>query len=461
MPRFFLSLFSLALACSRALLRPARPDGGAEGPPPPDDDPGGDRARRRRAHFHAVLAAFSGLGFHVGVWVVLLADLASSLGLTPGSLGLALSAKTASGVAALVAGGRLVDRLGRRPALLLGAGGTGAFFLLMAGVSGPAGGGYPALLLAFVVGGACSGAWDLAANALGGDHEREHGVRAMAPLHAGFSFGAAAGALASGAALAGGAGFRAVYVAVGAALLVLSAALWRAPLPRRPREEREGPKWERSGGSDGRHPAPRRRSRPLVLVPAVAACASAVFLAFSADAALEGFLSIYLRGTLSSGALLGGAGLASLYLAGALGILAVGAVLGRVGERRVLALCGLAGAAGMAAVLSAGRPALAAAALLVVGAATAPVAPVVFSLVARAVPGASGQAISLVTVSGYAAFTVSPPLVGSLADLTSLRVSLLLLVASCLGVAAVARAMPPVARLNPPGGPDGRDPEEG
>ena len=122
------------------------------------------------AHFRSVLAAFVGLGFHVGVWAVLLADLAASLALNPGSLGVALSVMTASGIAALLAGGKLADRFGRRPFLLLGAGGTGVLFLLVVPVSGF--GGYAALLAALVFGGVCASSWDLAVNALGGDHEQ-------------------------------------------------------------------------------------------------------------------------------------------------------------------------------------------------------------------------------------------------------------------------------------------------
>jgi len=68
-----------------------------------------------------------------------------------------------------------------------------------------------------------------------------------------------------------------------------------------------------------------------------------------------------------------------------------------------------------------------------VGIAAAPVAPVVFSPTARAVPGAGGRAISLVTVSGYMAFTVGPLLFGAVADVSYLRTSLLLSVTFGLG----------------------------
>lgn len=385
-----------------------------------------------RVQFRAILVAFVGLGFHVGVWAVLLADLASSLALSPGSLGFALSVMTAAGIIALLASGRLADRLGRRAFLLLGAGGTGGFFLFLVPVGGS--GGYAALLVTLVFGGICASSWDLAANSLGGDHERQHGSRIMTLLHAGFSGGAAAGALLSGAALWVGVGFLLLYAIIGISLLLLAAILWRAPLPHH--LSRNMDEDEMTGFRSGSQSS-------LLLVPAVAACALMIFMSFSTDAALEGFLSVYLRDVLSSGALLGGTGVAAFHLAATVGRLGSSALLNRIGERAVLVLCGLSSASGMACVVLSSRPELAAAALLLVGVATAPIAPIVFSLTARAVPKESGRAISLVTVSGYVAFTVGPLLIGAVADLTSLRISLLLPVAFGLGVAAAAKILPP------------------
>jgi MFS family permease len=378
-----------------------------------------------RKHFRVILISFVALGFHVGVWAVLLADLVAALGLGPTALGVALAVMTACGVAALLVGGRLADLVGRRPVLLLGVGGTGAFFLLLAAVDG-----YVSLLIVVAIGGVCASAWDLAVNALGGDHEQQHGSRVMTLLHAGFSGGAALGAILSGVALSSGVRFEAVYATVGLALLGLVLALWRLPLPAPPADG-ERAKAGRPGG---------RLS--VLFVPAVAACALVIFASFSVDAALEGFLSVYLRDVLLSGALLGGVGISTLYFAGMIGRLSGAVLLGRLGERRVLVLSGVLAALGMAVVSAAGRPSVAAAGLLAVGAAMSPVAPIAFSLTARADPGRSGQAISLVTVSGYGAFTASPLLVGVLAGSISLRFAFLALAAFCLGIALVSWKMP-------------------
>ncbi|MGH3090058.1 MAG: MFS transporter, partial [Rubrobacteraceae bacterium] len=128
--------------------------------------------------------------------------------------------------------------------------------------------------------------------------------------------------------------------------------------------------------------------------------------------------------------------------AGAVSRLFGAAALRRFGERKVLVSSGVIAALGLGTVLATGMPSVAAVGLLLVGVALAPVAPIIFSVTARATPGRGGQAISLVTASGYFAFTLSPVLVGGLADLSSLRVAFLLLLVLCVGVSLLSWRMP-------------------
>ncbi|WP_162924789.1 MFS transporter [Rubrobacter indicoceani] len=378
------------------------------------------------ASFRSILLAFVGLGFHVGVWAVLVADLAGSADLTPGMLGVALSVMTFAGIVALFLSGALSDRFGRLPFLLIGAGGTGAFFLTLAIFAGS--GGFVHLLVLLGVGGVCASAWDLAVNALGSDYESEYRVRVMTFLHAGFSASAAVGALSSGMFLWASLDFRALYAFVGLGLISLAMVLSRSRFPGNASE---------TTGDYGTDTAGIGTSS-LLLMPAVLGCVAIVFMSFSTDAILEGFLSVYLRDALASGPLLGGVALASLYSAAALGRLLSGRLLGIFGEKRTLATCGAGSAVGMLCVVATTSGTFSAAALLLVGFATAPVAPVVFSLAARAVPGASGRIISLVTIFGYAAFTLGPLVVGFVSDLTSVRTALLFPVAMSLGLMFVA-----------------------
>jgi MFS family permease len=378
----------------------------------------------KSTHFRVVLLIFAALGFHVGVWAVLLADLSRSLGIGPAALGLALTCQSAAGVLFLWFGGRVADRLGRRPVLVAGASGTGGYLALSAFV-----GSYPALLAVLLFSGLAS-LYDLACNSLGGDYERMHGAKAMTLFHAGFSGSAALGALGSGAALGAGVGYETVYLLAGAAILSLALACLWLPLPGRAVNP-EG------DGGDG-----SARSLALLRVPTVFLCAAIIFMCFSTDAALEGYTSIYLREVLGAGALVGGAGLASLYFAGAVSRLLSAAAILRFGERKILVASGGVAALGLGAVVSTEAPATAALGLLLVGVALAPVAPIVTSLTARAAPANSGQAMSFVITSGYLAFTVSPVFTGTVADLSSLRVSFMLLLVLCAGVAFLAWRMP-------------------
>jgi hypothetical protein len=49
------------------------------------------RAPSQRLHFWSIITTFAGLGFHVGIWTVLVADLMNALKLSTTLLGIALS----------------------------------------------------------------------------------------------------------------------------------------------------------------------------------------------------------------------------------------------------------------------------------------------------------------------------------------------------------------------------------
>jgi MFS family permease len=84
--------------------------------------------RTRRAHYLFAASLFGILGFHVGVWAVQLAQLAAGLRLDPARLGAAVTVAAAAGLVTLFAGGRLADRVGRRPVLVTGFAGTGVAY---------------------------------------------------------------------------------------------------------------------------------------------------------------------------------------------------------------------------------------------------------------------------------------------------------------------------------------------
>jgi MFS family permease len=363
----------------------------------------------RRAHARIAAGLFAGLGIQVGVWAVLIPHLVATRGLTPAELGAGLAVMAATSIGALAASGPLADRVGRRPLAVAGAAGFAASFALLAEVETQA-----ALWPTLALYGVASGFLDLAANAVGSDYERAHRVRAMIRLHAGFSGAAAVGALAAGAVGPD------TYWILAALYVALAAGAAVAPLP-----PHEVPAHEPEGGR-----------LELLRTPAIAVAVGLVTLCFFGDGAIEGYAALFLRDVLESGALLTGAALAAFHTASLIGRL----VFSRpASERLVLTIAGLLASAAMAVVVLAGSAAVAAAGLLVVGFALAPVVPTALSLAGRNAPGRSATAVSLVTTIGYSAFVLGPPAVGALASVSSLRSALVPVVVSTAMIALLAR----------------------
>ena len=365
----------------------------------------------RRAHARIAAGLFAGLGLQVGVWAVLIPHLVATRDLTPAALGAGLAIMAATSIGALAAAGPLADRVGRRPLAVAGAAGFAASFALLAGVESQA-----ALWPTLALYGVASGFLDLAANAVGSDYERAHDVRAMIRLHAGFSGAAAIGAL-----MAGVVGPDAYWVLV-VVYVALAAVVAVAPLPPHEAEQHES--------------LPPGGRLELLRTPAIAVAVALCALCFFGDGAIEGYAALFLRDVLESGALLTGVALAAFHTASLAGRL----VFSRpASERLVLTIAGLLASAAMAVVVLAGSAAVAAAGLLVVGFALAPVVPTALSLAGRNAPGRSATAVSLVTTIGYSAFVLGPPAVGLLASATSLRTALIPVVASTAMIALLAR----------------------
>jgi MFS family permease len=385
------------------------------------------RARKRRAHYLFAASLFAILGFHVGVWAVQLVSLSAHLDLDPAALGAAITVAAAAGLVTLFAGGALADRVGRRPVLVIGFAGTGTAFVLLA-LAGSVATLIPAVLLyglsiSFV---------DLGANTVGSAYEQAHAVAAMTGLHAWFSAGALTGAIGSAAALRAGVSYRGVYLALAAVMAAGLLATLFAAIPAPPLQG--GP----SAGRRAPHPAGPRVWR----IPAVLFAIALISVTFFGDGALESFLSTYLQTTMAGGVLVSGFGIGSYHFASLLGRLAATGTLRRFGERRVVVAAGLLAAAGLLTAVTATAPAGAIGGLLVVGFAIAPVVPTTLSLAGRSAPGRSGQAVATTTAAGYGAFIVSPLTIGLLAQATSLRLALALLVVTSLAIAGLATRWP-------------------
>jgi MFS family permease len=177
-------------------------------------------------------------------------------------------------------------------------------------------------------------------------------------------------------------------------------------------------------------------------IPVVLFAIALISVTFFGDGALESFLSSYLQRTLAGGVLLSGIGIGSYHFASLLGRLTATAALRRFGERRVVTAAGLLAATGLLIAVMAPDAAGAIGGLLLVGFAIAPVVPATLSLAGRSAPGRSGKAVATTTAAGYGSFILSPLTIGLIAQATSLRLALGLLVLTSLGIAGIATRWP-------------------
>src|SRR5215212_4259105 len=285
-------------------------------------------------------------------------------------------------------------------------------------------GSYAALLATLVVLYSSSGLYDVGINAVAVDLERLSGRRLMSYLHAAFSGGAMVGALGAGVLRQAGVDYRLVYLALLVPLVVLVTAFAAArfPLPATGEPESDLPS---KGDGVGRWDL--YRNGPLLLVAAIAC------LSMLAEGEMEHWSGIYLRDTLGLAAIVGGSGVAVFYGAQALGRLATGWLVGRLGNRRTLLASGVLAVGGMLLALATTNPVLVVGGFVLVGLALAAVAPLTFSVAGETVPERAGSAVSVVTTFGYGGFLLGPPLVGGLAEVAGLRTAL-----GVVGVAGLA-----------------------
>jgi fucose permease len=114
----------------------------------------------------------------------------------------------------------------------------------------------------------------------------------------------------------------------------------------------------------------------------------------------------------------------------------------RYSERTILFVSATVAAVSMAVVLIVAVPWVAIVGFVLVGAGVAPVAPILFNAATR-VPGVSrAAAIASVTSVGYSGFMVGPPLIGAIAQATSLTVALSAVVVGALCLAIGSRKVP-------------------
>jgi predicted MFS family arabinose efflux permease len=369
----------------------------------------------------AITAVFFVNGALFASWASRIPALSDRVDATTGALGLALLAPAVGAVVAMPVVGRLLPGRSSRSFCRL------AVLALMAAILLPAlARSVPVLAAALLVVGIANSSLDLAMNAQGMSIERYLGRPILSSLHAAFSFG----------------GF------AGAGLGALAAALHVAPLPHLaaaallfgiPGLFAIGPLLVRDEDRDAHAPRLRWTRLPSRLALLGAAC----FFCLMAEGGASDWSAKLVRDSLAGSAALGAIAYAVFSIGMGAGRLIADRLWARWGATGLLRRCGLLAAGGFAAGLVAGTAPAAIAGFAALGLGLAGVVPTLFRAGADEPGVPTGSALAAVSSLGYLGFLAGPPLIGSVAQLTSLRLACGLLVAAGLLVFLLASSAEP------------------
>ncbi|MCW3063400.1 MAG: hypothetical protein JWN32_572 [Solirubrobacterales bacterium] len=372
----------------------------------------------------AITIVFFANGALFASWASRIPALSDRVGATAGVLGLALLAPAVGAVVAMPLVGRLLP--GRSSRTFCGF----AVIGLMAAILLPAAArSVPALAGALLVVGMANSSLDLVMNAQGMSIERHLRRPILSSLHAAFSFGGFAGA------------------GIGA----LAAALGVAPLPHLaaaaivfgiPGLIAIGPLLGRDEDADAHAPALRLRRVP----PRLALLGAACFFTLVAEGGASDWSAKLVRDDLAGTAALGAIAFAVFCIGMGAGRLIADRLWGRWGSTGLLRRSGALAAVGFAAGLAPGTAAAAILGFAALGLGLAGIVPTLFRAGADEPGVSTGPALAAVSSLGYLGFLAGPPLVGGVAQLTSLRVACGLLVLAGLLVVLLAPNAEPQRR---------------
>ncbi len=364
----------------------------------------------------AIASVFFVNGALFASWASRIPALSDRAGATTGVLGLALLAPALGAVVAMpLVGRRLPGRSSRTLCRIAVAGLMAAILLPGAARS------VPALVGALFVVGFANSTLDLVMNAQGVSIERQMRRPILSSLHAAFSFG----------------GF------AGAGLGALAAALRVPPLPhlavaallfgipgliatRRLLAQDED--------ADAHAPTLNWRRVPSRLALLGAVC----FFCLMAEGGAADWSAKLVRDDLAGSAALGAIAYAVFSIAMGTGRLIADRLWARWGSVGLLRRCGMLAALGFAAGLVPATAGTAIAGFAALGLGLAGVVPTLFRAGADEPGVSTGPALAVVSSLGYLGFLAGPPLIGGVAQLTSLRLACGLLVLAGLVVVALA-----------------------
>ncbi len=385
---------------------------------PPLDAPD---PRRLALALRATRAQFASLGAVSGAWGVHVPSAKAHFAVNEAQLSTLLLAAAIGALLSLLIAGRIVAQIGARGtamvAMLLLCIALGSLLVLPS---------YAVALPVMVVFGANSSLFDMAINAEGTELESLSERAVMSGLHGMFSLGGMAGAAVTAAMLHAGM-TPALQLASLCAVVALFAGLAaRGMLPTRP-------------------PAAQTQAHFVWPRGKLLVIGGLILAGMTAEGVMYDWSVLYLKQQLGQPQALAALGYTSFSAAMALTRFGGDILRERIAQRRLLMAGALLAAVSMAIVLLVGNIWVALAGFALVGAGLATVVPILYSA-ATQVPGISrAAAIAAASSIGYGGFMLGPPLIGAIAQFSSLTWALGVLVVAAVLLAIGARYVLPSA----------------
>ena len=367
----------------------------------------------------AVSAAFLIHAVVSGTWAPRLPAIKESLALSDGELGTALVGLAIGLLVGTRLAGAPVDRFGSRPVMRVG------FPLLAATLvlPGVADSGLT-LFGALLVLGVASGALDVAMNAQGIEVERHVRRPILSGLHGFWSIGLGTGAALAALAAALGAEPLEHFMVVAAVLVVASLVFMRGLLA----AHRPAP------GDEAEEEVTVRWTLPLVLLGVIAFCS------FLGEGSASDWSAVYMTQELGTSEALGAVAFTAFAVTMAIARFATDPLRPRLGNVVLVRGGALIAAIGLGLALLIHEPAAAIAGFVLLGLGLAPAVPIAFSAAGDLEPRATGRVVGRLATLGYVGSVAGPIAIGWLAEATSLRASLGLVVLLALVIAVCANA---------------------
>jgi MFS family permease len=388
----------------------------------------------RRARVAVALCFFLNAVFYASL-VPRLPEVKAELGLSNSSLGAALAAVP---LGALVAGLFSAALIRRFTSARVATAGLVLLGVLLAAVAVAPN--WPALAAILLLAGGLDAVIDVAQNAHGLRVQRLYRRSILNGFHGVWSIGAVSGGLlgsvAAGLEVPLGVHLGATAVVFGALALLA----FRAMLPGDDHAD-----LDEAADAVGGPAEPRASGRRAAVLALAALGVRATCGAFVEDAGAS-WSALYLRTELAAGAAIAGLGFVALQGAMTIGRLTGDRVVDRFGQRRVVEVGGALIAGGMGAALAFPSVPSTLAGFALAGLGVATLIPAVYHA-ADELPGLRrGTGLAVINWLLRIGFLLSPPLIGVLADATSLRAALLAVVVAGLGAMLLGRVLRPVVR---------------